>query len=690
MTGRSRNRGGASVPGLVFLIVAPGLALGYFGFRAQAEREQSLRTNYTATTVLVRDRLVAELERLEAGVRPPADAAGLAALETGAGWLHTPFILGAGGSVITARLHAGTLPAPQDPIGNLPQVAASVAEAEHHEFVRNDLDAALRAYRAALRRLPDGASGAAAFLHTRTGRTLYKLRRFTDGLSEYEGAAAIAGGATDSNGLPIAAIALLQIIDGHDALNRANDGDAARDRFARFVIDHPWDLDNGYRQHLAPVVERLLSGDAGARVRLAAIQRDIEAIDWIRQHLRPRGRSDAVGGDSSGAEVQHMVVAGARPRLVAWRRLTAGAAGAATIFGYEVQLERLRDALLARVLETVDVGGDLHVAIAERAGADRETTGLAPAALAEADLLPGLPQWKVTLMDSRGRSVEQVVARDRWTYGALVAGMLAIMAAGVLLTLRASARAAALARAKNDFVANVSHELKTPLALIRMYGETLESGIVADDDKRQEFYGIIRRESERLTHLIDNVLDMSRIDRGTKRYEMRRHDLVETVHAALDAYRPLFERAGFTVHTTLPPAPLVLAIDREAIVQSLVNLFQNVIKYSRGERDVSLAVHCSDGTASIAVSDHGIGIPPDQIDRIFEPYYRVPQSDSSAIAGSGLGLAIVKHAIEAHGGRVDVVSTPGTGTTFTLVLPSAGARAAGVPLAAQPGAAEAR
>lgn len=690
MTGPARIRVGASVPGLVFLIVAPGLALGYFGFRAQAERQHDLRTNYAATTVLVRDRLAAELERLEASVRPPADATGLGALEAGADWLHTPFILSAGGSVVTARLHAGTLQSPPDPIGNLPQVAAGVAKAEDLEFLRNDLESALRAYRAALSRVPDGSPAAAAFLRTRIGRTQYKLRRFANGIVEYEAAAAIAGGAADRNGLPIAAIALLQIGDGHDALNRAEDGGRARDRFARFVIEHPWDLDNGYRQHLARVVERFPSRDAKASVRLAAIQRDIAAIDWIRQHIQPRVRPDVAGGDSSGAEVQHTVVAGARPRLVAWRRLAPGASGAAAVFGYEVRLERLGGTLLSRVLETVDLGGDLHVSIAERARTERETAGRAPATLAEADLFPGLPQWKVTLVDNRGRSIEQVVARERWTYGALVAGMLAVMAAGVLLTLRASARAEALARAKDDFVSSVSHELKTPLALIRMYGETLESGIVADDDKRQEFYGIIRRESERLTHLIDNVLDMRRIDRGTKRYEMRGHDLVETVQAALDAYRPLFERAGFTVHTTLPTAPVVLAIDREAVVQSLVNLFQNVIKYSRGDRDVSIAVRGGDGTASISVSDRGVGIPSHQIDRIFEPYYRVPQADSSAIAGSGLGLAIVKHAIEAHGGRVDVVSTPGAGTTFTLVLPSAGARAAGIPLPAQPGAAEAR
>ena len=688
MMGLVRIRAGRRVLGIAFLIVAPGLALGYFGLRAQAEREESLRTNYTATTVLVRDRLAAELERLEAAVPVPADAVGLSALEKGANvdWLHSPFILGADGSVVTPRLTAGRLPAPPDPLASFSAAAASVAEAEHHEFVRRDLESALRVYRRALRQVPKGSAAGTAFIRTRIGRTLFKLRRLGEGLGEYEAAAEVAGNTVDGHGLPFTVIALLQIIDGCAALKRADDGAAARDRFARFVLEHPWDLDNGYRQHLA----RVEPANIAERARRAAIENEIESIDWIRQHVHPILRQELASKDSRTAAPQHLVVAGDRPRLVGYRRIASDPSDVAAVFGYEVRTEHLSGALLAHVLHTVDLGNDLHVSIVERDGPeDAQTRRNRSAALASVDLLPGLPYWKVTLADNRDRSLAQLVAYERWTYGALVAGMLGVMAVGVALTLRASARATELARAKTDFVSNVSHELKTPLALIRMFGETLESGIVSDPAKRQEFYGVIRRESERLTHLIDNVLDASRIDRGTKHYEMREHDLVETVLAALDAYRPLFERAGFAVHTALPQVPIAVAIDREAVVQSLVNLFQNVIKYSRDERSVSVAIRTGDGTASISVTDRGIGIPADQIDRVFEPYYRVPRSDGGAVAGSGLGLAIVKHAVDAHGGRVEVMSVLGEGTSFTIVLPSAGGRAAEIPLTAPAGAIEA-
>ena len=370
---------------------------------------------------------------------------------------------------------------------------------------------------------------------------------------------------------------------------------------------------------------------------------------------------------------------------MAWRRLAQDTSVPA-VFGFQLRLDYFGGPLLAQVLQTVDLGDELHVAVsapehAPIVRADRSSSS----ALVEVELLPSIPNWKVALFDNQGRSISQLVARERWTYGALVAGMLAVMAVGITLTVRASARATELARARSDFVSNVSHELKTPLALIRMFGETLESGIVSDADKRQEFYGIIRRESERLTHLIDNVLDLGRIDQGTKHYDIRAHDLIETVQAALEAYRPLFDRMDFTVDTAFPQPPLSVPIDREAIIQSLVNLFQNAIKYSGTARYVSVSVQCADGTASISVADHGVGIAADQIDRVFERYYRAPDTGAAVPAGSGLGLAIVKHTIDAHGGRVSVQSTPGEGTVFTLVLPLAAGQAATMSVPVNPG-----
>lgn len=183
---------------------------------------------------------------------------------------------------------------------------------------------------------------------------------------------------------------------------------------------------------------------------------------------------------------------------------------------------------------------------------------------------------------------------------------------------------------------------------------------------------MIRRESERLTHLINNVLDLGRIDAGTKRYAFKRENLAVTVREALGAYRPLFDRLGFRIESHLPSDPVTVTMDRDAIVQALINLFQNVIKYSGDRQHVSVSLEVDRDWARVSVTDRGIGIAPAEIPKIFEPYYRIPTDRSSTAPGSGLGLSLVKHAVEAHGGRIDVRSTPGEGSVFTLLLPLEG------------------
>ncbi len=667
---------------MVVLILAPGLALGYSGFRTLAEREQSLRTNYNATTTLVRDRLVAELTRLESSVPFASGQSELALIESKEDWLEAPFILRGDRSVTMARLQAGVASHVPAVPGGMAAVAALVRSAEHQEFVGNDLHTALALYRRALTRVPGTSVAARAFLLTRVGRTLFKLERFAEGISEYRRAESMAGDALDGNGLPFALIALLQVIDGYGALNQPEAVAEAQQQLAGRVLNYPWDVDDGYVQHLTRVLDGLSPADKRGRARVAALVRQSAELEWVRTDVYPQLVAQLRGAEPHSTEWRHAVIATAHPTLIAYRIHLAGRPALPELFAFRVRLDYVSGPLLAQVLKTVDLGSDLHVSLTSGDGLSSQTPATNP--LATAQLLPATAQWQVALLDKGGRSIPQLVAREGWTYGALVAGMMAVMGLGVTLTVRASAEATALARARSDFVSNVSHELKTPLALIRMFGETLESGIVADPVKRDEFYGIIRRESERLTHLIDNVLDLNRIDRGTKRYDIRSRDLVETAQAALDAYRPMFDRMGFRVETTFPDSPVIVSIDRDAVIQSLVNLFQNVIKYSDTARFVSVTVIRSDAGVSVAVADRGVGIAADQIDRIFERYYRVPHTAVAVPAGSGLGLALVKHTIDAHGGRVEVQSAPGEGSTFTLVLPVVATLAAAVTLPSNP------
>lgn len=246
------------------------------------------------------------------------------------------------------------------------------------------------------------------------------------------------------------------------------------------------------------------------------------------------------------------------------------------------------------------------------------------------------------------------------------------LGAGLYLVYSNVRREMRLSRLKSDFVANVSHELKTPLALVRLFAETLELGRVPSKEKAAQYYRIINKESQRLTQLIDNILDFSRIEAGRKEYRLGPTDVARVVAEVVEAYRFPIEQQGFSLEVEVAPdLPEVIA-DQEALAQALLNLMNNAIKFSRGEKAILLRVTAEAGFVRIAVSDKGIGVAKAEQRKIFEKFYRAEDSLVHETKGSGLGLPLVKHILDAHGGRVEVESQPGQGSTFSLVLPVAG------------------
>jgi signal transduction histidine kinase len=248
-------------------------------------------------------------------------------------------------------------------------------------------------------------------------------------------------------------------------------------------------------------------------------------------------------------------------------------------------------------------------------------------------------------------------------------GLSLLMGVGMVFAYRNVSSELALAKLKSDFVSNVSHELRTPLALIRLYAETLELGRISTAGKHQQYYEIIRKESERLTSLINNILDFSRIEAGKKEYSFRETDVADLVRSTLESYRFEIEQNGFEfeqkIDNNLPP----LTVDREAIARSLLNLVNNAVKYSAGRKYLGVHLYRRGGNVNLEVEDHGIGIPPKEQLKIFEKFYRVGDPLVHNTKGSGLGLALVRHIVQAHGGQVAVESAPGRGSKFIIILP---------------------
>ena len=280
--------------------------------------------------------------------------------------------------------------------------------------------------------------------------------------------------------------------------------------------------------------------------------------------------------------------------------------------------------------------------------------------------------WKLVMTQPALDALERTAGRENLLYGALLAFIVVLMLLGAFLLGRDIARESETTRLKTEFVHNISHELKTPLTLIRLYGETLQRKPNLSEKERSESYEIITKESERLSHLINNVLDFSRIDMGRKEFTFTRGSLSRVVSETLDSYRYHLEKKGFTVAEHIDPDLPETRFDPKAVASALVNLLSNAMKFSPDRKEIAVRLFRRDGAAVIQVEDKGIGISPGDLAGIFKRFYRAKNAAVSETRGSGLGLTLVKHTAEAHGGTVEVESEPGKGSLFSIVLPLSG------------------
>jgi signal transduction histidine kinase len=262
-------------------------------------------------------------------------------------------------------------------------------------------------------------------------------------------------------------------------------------------------------------------------------------------------------------------------------------------------------------------------------------------------------------------------ARANFAYNMTLSAVLAaVLLGGIALTIRTALREMKLSAMKNEFVSNVSHELRTPLSSIRVFGEFMRRGRVESQDKVREYGSYIETESRRLTQLINNILDFSRIESGRKVYTFEDADLEEILAGTLATFTVRLRDKGFDVSYQGPDEPLPeVEVDPNAIDRAVANLLDNAVKYSDGDRAIKVTLDRNNGDAIISVTDHGIGIPRDEQEKIFERFHRVSTGLVHDVKGSGLGLSLVRHIAESHGGTVSVESEVGSGSTFTIYLP---------------------
>lgn len=277
--------------------------------------------------------------------------------------------------------------------------------------------------------------------------------------------------------------------------------------------------------------------------------------------------------------------------------------------------------------------------------------------------------WRLQVAPTASEELASSVQNRRSLELVMVGLSCLVVVAGVATILVAAERERRMSAIKSDFVANVSHELKTPLALVRMFGEMLQSGRVATPEKQKEYLAIIVRESERLSALIENVLDFAKVERGRKAYELAEGDVARAVAEAIHVYRYRAEREGVEIELDVAPDLPVARLDDRAVGLAVINLVDNALKYGGGTKTVTVRVTRRGRDVVVSVIDQGPGVPPEERHKVFDRFVRGEATRrESRVRGSGIGLALVKHVAESHGGKAWVEPAPGGGACFSFTV----------------------
>ncbi|MDP9003804.1 MAG: HAMP domain-containing histidine kinase [Verrucomicrobiota bacterium] len=279
-----------------------------------------------------------------------------------------------------------------------------------------------------------------------------------------------------------------------------------------------------------------------------------------------------------------------------------------------------------------------------------------------------LPHWEAALYLMRPEQLQENARDVRRTLVLLIAAALAAIAFGGWAVFADARRQLALAQKKTDFVSNVSHELKTPPTSIRMFAEMMQSGSAAEE-KRPQYLRIIVAEAERLTRLINNVLDFARLERKQKRYDFHPLDLHEVLARTWEGHELHLREQGFTTRWQAAPPPYPVRGDDDALAQIFVNLLSNAEKYSTERKEVEIHSYLTEDSVHVSVLDRGSGVPAGEKAKIFEAFYRAHDSLASGIQGSGLGLTLAQRLAKEHGGEITFQAREGGGSNVTLRLP---------------------
>jgi signal transduction histidine kinase len=570
-----------------------------------------------------------------------------------------------------------------------PRLAEEMRSGQEREFRRDLPAAALLHYRRAFDATPDSMLKAQALLAmTRVQR---KAGRFEGALADCEELLRSYGTIRTAEGMPLGPVASLErgamLLSLGDSLGAL---EGFVDLYARLAAG-AWELERAQHDFLAAqsssaagALSAVLHGPAADSLSraLAALGAEVAVRrERARRILlfRERSGEDLLarlapdpGGIGDGSP-RFSVDDGGRSFLVSLLDPSPSESG---VWGLLLDDDYVRDTLVRPALEGGLDDGSVDWIVRGRHGGAILAGPPSPAHASPAgspaltaSFAGNFPPWLVELRPLPRSPYRLLLTSGQSVYLYMFLAIAMILGFGLVLTVRTVTRELELARMKSDFVSTVSHEFKSPLTSIHQVAEMLQRGRVPSEERRRRYYDVLLEQSSRLASLVTNVLDLARIEEGRELHP-ETVDLEALVQGVVDATRHRVGHEGFRITSLMgEPRPCVRA-DPDALGQAVSNLLDNAIRYSGEARDVQVTVGTDNGSAIVTVEDHGVGIPREEIGRVFDRFYRGRGELPRSIRGSGLGLALVKEIVEAHGGSVDATSEVGEGSTFRIKLPA--------------------
>lgn len=548
-----------------------------------------------------------------------------------------------------------------------------LSEGERLELQAGDLAAAAIAYGAATQRITGQRGRGIARLAR--ARTLLKADDPAGALAEYETIIADHAGDRDLNDFPLDLLARYQAVLALTALKREPEAATRLVSLLEDLSHNPWTFGGYGETALATRSLGLLTGGLLDHLRsddrpdLAALRSRLTDTAELQgrqaQILRllPALRNE-MGAGSRPAKFELISLRRQeRTRLFAqrWSEPRNELRQVLVVVDDEALRDEVRAILQTALRATPEFRIDLRPL-------DGETRPPAEGFQVLHPLEPWLPGHALAV--TRGEALLGPAAmQQRMVRLGMIGALLVIILVGIVVIGRAVSREVEIARLKSDFVSSVSHELRTPLTTIRIMAEMLALGAVPTGEKQAEYHRNIVSEAERLTRLINNVLDFARIEEGRKKFQFGMGDIGDAVHEVERITGDYVRKEGFTLTTTVPDDLLATAFDRDAIIQALINLMSNAVKYSKDDRRIEMGVEMVRDSILLFVRDHGPGIDPKDQPHLFEKFYRGGDHMTREVGGTGLGLSIVQHIVSAHRGKVGVTSKIGEGSRFEITLP---------------------